>query len=169
LQTETPSLCTGASGAARPIITYDDLTPFANVVDIRGVWKALNLPQLPETFCHVGLLGWHCHNTTGGLQPWNPASLIPKEQTPPMPANASCIICPQGWHGQTKNLIEVLIDVPIVQKTGKLPAGSFYDMKQLQAVAQQAAAAAATVKDSEAEQQAAAAADSADSADSAKP
>jgi hypothetical protein len=139
-------LCAGASAAARPIITYDDLTPFANVVDIRGVWKALDLPELPETFCHVGLLGWHCHNTTGGLQPWNPASLIPKEQLPPMPANASCIICPQGWHGQTKNLIEVLIDVPIVRKTGKLPAGSYYDMKELQAAAKTAAAAAAAAE-----------------------
>ncbi|KAF6265759.1 hypothetical protein COO60DRAFT_760951 [Scenedesmus sp. NREL 46B-D3] len=70
------------SGAARPIITYDDLTPFANIVDIRRVWNVLNLPELPETFCHVGLLGWHCHNTTGGMQPWNPASLIPRRTHP---------------------------------------------------------------------------------------
>jgi adenine/guanine phosphoribosyltransferase-like PRPP-binding protein len=75
-----------------------------------------------------------------------------------MPANASCIICPQGWHGETKNLIEVLIDVPIVRKTGKLPAGSYYDMKELQAAAKTAAAAAAAVEKADGKVEGAAAA-----------
>lgn len=106
-------------------IRYEHLTPLAGVVDIRGIWKALKLPPLPPTFCHVGLLGWHCHNTT--KQPWDPSSLIPKDQIPPMPANASCVICPPGWHGARRNLIDVLIDLPFVQGSSQLPTG-FYDM-----------------------------------------
>lgn len=113
-------------------IQYEHLTPLAGVVDIKGIWKALKLPQLPPTFCHVGLLGWHCHNTT--KQPWDPSSLIPKDQIPPMPANASCIICPHGWKGQRRHLIDVLIDLPIVQGKSQLPPG-FYDMVVLKAEA----------------------------------
>jgi hypothetical protein len=94
-------------------------------VDVKGIWQALKLPPLPPTFCHVGLLGWHCHNTT--KQPWDPSSLIPKDQLPPMPANASCVICPPGWHGARRNLIDVLIDLPFVQGKSQLPTG-FYDM-----------------------------------------
>lgn len=122
----------------RPI-QYDDLAPLANVVDFQAIWKALHLPKLPATFCHVGLLGWHCHN--GSMQPWNPQSLIPKDQMPPMPANASCVICPQGWKGVRKSVMDVLLDFPIVQATGRLPAGSYYDMQELRAAAQVVSAA----------------------------
>jgi hypothetical protein len=117
------------------IIRYDQLTPFANVVDIKRIWRVLKLPELPPTFCHVGLLGWHCHNTT--LQPWDPRSLISKDKIPPMPANTSCIICPNGWHGSRRNLVDVLIDLPFVQAASgqqqhnNLPTG-FYDMHVLQ-------------------------------------
>lgn len=108
---------------------YERLSPLTRVVDIQGVWKALKLPALPPTFCHVGLLGWHCHNTT--MHPWDPHSLIPKEQMPSMPANASCVICPLGWKGPQRHLIDVLLDMPFVQAGGqKLPPG-FYDMALL--------------------------------------
>lgn len=115
--------------AAQSALRYEDLTPLADVVNIRAIWRALKLPELPPTFCHVGLLGWHCHNTT--LQPWDPRSLIPKEQLPPMPANASCIICPNGWSGSRRNLMDVLLDIPLVQASHRLPQG-FYDMHVLQ-------------------------------------
>lgn len=118
------------SGVEGQIVHYEDLAPLAGVVDIRGVWKALKLPPLPPTFCHVGLLGWHCHDTT--KQPWDPKSLIPKDQIPPMPANATCIICPQGWKGERRHLIDVLIDIPFVQGSSQLPPG-FYDMVVLKA------------------------------------
>lgn len=49
-----------------------------------------------------------------------------------MPANASCIICPAGWHGQRRKLIDVLIDLPFVQGGSQLPTG-FYDMVVLKA------------------------------------
>ena len=127
--------CSSGAVAHAQLIKYEQLEPFAGVVDIRGVWKKLKLPQLPPTFCHVGLLGWHCHNTT--KQPWDPSSLIPKDQIPPMPANASCVICPHGWHGAKRNLIDVLIDLPFVQGSSKLPPG-FYDMVVLQADAAKA-------------------------------
>jgi hypothetical protein len=124
--------------AVRPI-QYDDLAPFSNVVDFQAIWKTLHLPKLPATFCHVGLLGWHCHN--GSMLPWNPQSLIPKDQMPPMPANVSCVICPQGWKGVRKSVLDVLLDFPIVQATGRLPAGSYYDMQELKAAAKVVAAA----------------------------
>lgn len=120
------------AGAQSQLIRYEHLTPLAGVVDIKGIWKALKLPPLPPTFCHVGLLGWHCHDTT--KQPWDPSSLIPKDQIPPMPANASCIICPSGWHGPRRKLIDVLIDLPFVQGSSQLPPG-FYDMVVLKAEA----------------------------------
>lgn len=121
-----PHQCAGAHAQIR----YEHLAPLAGVVDVKGIWQALKLPQLPPTFCHVGLLGWHCHNTT--KQPWDPSSLIPKDQLPPMPANASCVICPPGWHGTRRNLIDVLIDLPFVQGKSQLPKG-FYDMVVLKA------------------------------------
>jgi hypothetical protein len=74
------------------------------------------------------MLGWHCHNTT--KHPWDPSSLIPKDQVPPMPANATCIICPQGWKGPRRHIIDVLIDIPFVQGSSQLPPG-FYDMHVL--------------------------------------
>lgn len=126
---------------------YEALHPLAGVIDIKRIWRVLKLPDLPPTFCHVGLLGWHCHNTT--LHPWDPKSLIPKDQMPPMPANASCVICPAGWHGSRRNIVDVLLDIPFVQAqqqqqrqqqgmssssgitAGKsLPQG-FYDMQAL--------------------------------------
>lgn len=120
------------AGVQSQLIRYEHLTPLAGVVDIKGIWKALKLPPLPPTFCHVGLLGWHCHDTT--KQPWDPSSLIPKDQIPPMPANASCIICPSGWHGHRRKLIDVLIDLPFVQGSSQLPPG-FYDFVVLKAEA----------------------------------
>lgn len=123
-------LCCCLLGAQAQLVRYEHLTPLAGVVDIKGIWKALQLPPLPPTFCHVGLLGWHCHNTT--KQPWDPSSLIPKDQLPPMPANASCVICPNGWKGTKRNLIDVLVDLPYVQHSSQLPQG-FYDMVKLKA------------------------------------
>lgn len=67
-----------------------------------------------------------------------------------MPANASCVICPTGWTGARRNLLDVLIDFPIVQKTGKLPPWAFYNMTALQEAASEVAveqAAAAAAKD----------------------
>jgi len=58
-----------------------------------------------------------------------------------MPANVSCVICPQGWKGVRKSVLDVLLDFPIVQATGRLPAGSYYDMQELKAAAKVVAAA----------------------------
>lgn len=57
-----------------------------------------------------------------------------------MPVDASCVICPAGWTGARRNLLDVLIDFPIVKKTGKLPAGAFYNMTELQEAAAELAA-----------------------------
>lgn len=54
-----------------------------------------------------------------------------------MPANASCIICPLGWAGKRKHLMDVLIDLPFTQGKSQLPPG-FFDMVVLK---QEAAAA----------------------------
>ncbi|KAF8070988.1 hypothetical protein HT031_001069 [Scenedesmus sp. PABB004] len=129
-----------ASGAAARLIAYEDLRPLEGLVDIQGMWKALRLPALPPTFCHVGLVGWHCHNTT--MHPWNPASIFPKNETPPMPADASCVICPAGWSGARRTAFDLLLDLPVAQRTGKLPAG-FWNMQQLVDATNSAAAAAA--------------------------
>lgn len=112
---------------------YQDLEPLANVVDVRGMWQKLGLPQLPQQFCHIGLLGWHCHNTT--KQPWDPESLVPADKTPKMPSNATCIICPGNWTGARGNLMEMLLDLPSYwlgkKQASSLPQG-MYNMTQLQ-------------------------------------
>ena len=124
--------CVAGLASARSI-EYDQLAPFANLIDIRGIWTALKLPQLPETFCHIGVLGWHCHNTT--LHPWDPKSLIPKENLPPMPKNATCIICPDHWEGQRGQLISLLLDLPtaiLKRKSASIPLPQgMYNMTQL--------------------------------------
>ncbi len=109
---------------------YSALGPFARVVNIRALWRLSGLPPLPDTFCHVGLLGWHCHTNTA--EPWDRASLVPAEQTPPMPANVTCIVCPPGWDGAHTSLWDLLVDLPAVRSGSKLPSG-FYDMAALTA------------------------------------
>ncbi|GBF91569.1 hypothetical protein Rsub_04309 [Raphidocelis subcapitata] len=133
--------CCTAARAGRPgsTLVYESLEPFANAVDVRGIWKAAGLPPPPPVLCHVGLLGWHCHNTT--LNPWNPKSIIPKGSAPPMPANATCVICPSGWKGPRGSLFELLLDLPAYAKSegGKLPPG-MWDGAKLMAEAEAEAA-----------------------------
>lgn len=107
---------------------YNALGPLARVANVRALWRLAGLPQLPETFCHIGLIGWHCHTNTA--EPWDRASLVPSEKVPPMPANATCIVCPPGWNGSRASLLDVLVDLPAVRSGSKLPSG-FYDMAAL--------------------------------------
>ena len=113
---------------------YEALAPVADVVDVRRAWRAAGLPPPPAVLCHVGLLGWHCHNTT--MNPWNPKSLLPKAATPPMPENATCVICPRGWKGGRGNLAAMLFDLPtyVKAKGRALPPG-MWDGERLMAEA----------------------------------
>jgi hypothetical protein len=132
-----------AAARLADFISYEDLEPYANVVDVRAAWRRAGLPPPPPVLCHVGVLGWHCHNTT--LNPWNPASLVPKDKLPPMPADASCVICPRGWSGARGSLVELMLDLPMyVRSRGqKLPPGMWDGEKLLAAEVARLEAAAA--------------------------
>jgi hypothetical protein len=132
-----------ASARLSDFISYEDLEPYADAVDVKGMWRRAGLPPPPPVLCHVGMLGWHCHNTT--LNPWNPKSLLPKGALPPMPGNATCVICPHGWTGRRGSLVELMLDLPIYVRSrgAKLPPGMWDGEKLLAAEAEKLAAAAA--------------------------
>jgi hypothetical protein len=108
---------------------------------VPALWKLVGLPQLPESFCHVGLKGWHCHNTTH--HPWSPDSILPPAKTPAMPANASCIVCPEGWTGKRAELVGALLDLPAAMEQAKAMAAA---IAKLDAKPPAVAAAAASPK-----------------------
>jgi hypothetical protein len=136
----------GPARAARPLagggVQYEDLEAFADVVDIRALWHIAGLPPPPPILCHVGLVGWHCHNTS--INPWHPESILPRAATPPMPANASCIVCPKGWAGPRGSMLTLTRQLPgyLRSKGAALPQG-MYDGTKLAAAAAAASSAAA--------------------------
>jgi hypothetical protein len=119
------------------------LEPLAKFIDVKGIWKLAGLPDPPKLLCHVGVLGWHCHNTT--LHPWDPKSLVPQDSTPPMPATASCVVCPKGWKGPKGSMLELALDLPAWAKSKgeKLPSG-MWDGTKLQQLAASAVAVASS-------------------------
>ncbi len=106
---------------------------------MKALWARAGLPPPPKTLCHVGVLGWHCHNTA--LNPWHPESILPEALTPPMPAGASCVVCPRGWQGKKGSVGQLLRELPGRVRRGELPPGVWDGDKLLAAAAAAAAAA----------------------------